>query len=113
MSSTSAEKAPVIVIDLQTNMFDGLVEPPLHEADLLTDRARKVIDWARREGRAIAFVRHDGPEGIRWRRESRAGPSGRRSASGTTSRPSRRPSGTPSAIRNSAHGSKARARPKW
>jgi nicotinamidase-related amidase len=63
MSSPSAEKAPVIVVDLQTNMFDGLVEPPLHEADLLSERARKVIDWARREGRAIAFVRHDGPEG--------------------------------------------------
>ncbi|MDQ0134821.1 nicotinamidase-related amidase [Neorhizobium galegae] len=63
MSSTSAEKAPVIIIDLQTNMFDGRIEPPLHEADLLTDRARKVIDWARRDGRAIAFVRHDGPKG--------------------------------------------------
>lgn len=63
MSHPPAEKAPVIVVDLQTNMFDGLVEPPLHDADLLTERARQVIDWARRDGRKIAFVRHDGPEG--------------------------------------------------
>ncbi|MFB9948549.1 isochorismatase family protein [Rhizobium puerariae] len=58
-----AEAAPVVVIDLQVAMFDGVVDPPLHNADGLTDRARKVIDWARREGRKVAFVRHDGPEG--------------------------------------------------
>lgn len=63
MPHPSAEKAPVIIVDLQTNMFDGRVEPPLHEAGLLADRARKVIDWARRDGRKIAFVRHDGPKG--------------------------------------------------
>ncbi|MGK6314688.1 isochorismatase family protein [Neorhizobium sp. DT-125] len=55
--------APVIVVDLQTGMFDGIVEPPLHDADRLTERARKVIDWARRDGRKVAFIRHDGPAG--------------------------------------------------
>lgn len=58
-----AHGAPVIVIDLQTGMFDGVVDPPLHDADRLIERAREVIGWARREGRRIAFIRHDGPEG--------------------------------------------------
>ncbi|WP_117193204.1 isochorismatase family protein [Rhizobium terrae] len=58
-----ADAAPVIVIDLQTGMFDGVAEPPLHDADRLVERARQVIDWARREGRKVAFIRHDGPEG--------------------------------------------------
>jgi nicotinamidase-related amidase len=52
--------APVIVIDLQTGMFDGVVDPPIHEADRLVVQARAVIDWARRTGRKVAFVRHDG-----------------------------------------------------
>ena len=55
--------APLIVIDLQTGMFDGLHEPPIHDAPAIAERARAVIDWARRGGRKVAFVRHDGPEG--------------------------------------------------
>ena len=55
--------APIIVIDLQTGMFDGVVDPPLHEADRLVERARAILDWARRQGRRIAFIRHDGPSG--------------------------------------------------
>jgi nicotinamidase-related amidase len=58
-----AEAAPVIVIDLQTGMLDGVLEPPLQGAAELVDRARTVIEWARRSGRAVAFVRHDGPPG--------------------------------------------------
>jgi len=58
-----ADFAPVIVIDLQTNMFDGAIEPPIHVADTIAARTRKVIEWARREGRKVAFIRHDGPEG--------------------------------------------------
>lgn len=60
---TPAETAPVVVIDLQTGMFDGVVEPPIHDAGGLVQRARAVIDWARRTGRKLAFVRHDGPPG--------------------------------------------------
>ena len=64
MSATSlTANAPLIVIDLQTGMFDGVYEPPIHDAPAIAERARAVIDWARRGGRKVAFVRHDGPEG--------------------------------------------------
>ncbi|TIW38694.1 MAG: cysteine hydrolase, partial [Mesorhizobium sp.] len=39
--------APLIVIDLQTGMFDGRFEPPIHDAEGIVARARAVIDWAR------------------------------------------------------------------
>lgn len=55
--------APVLVIDLQTGMFDGVAEPPLYGAEALVERARAVVVWARRTGRPVAFVRHDGPAG--------------------------------------------------
>lgn len=55
--------APLIVIDLQTGMFDGRFDPPIHDADIIAERARALIDWARRSGRKVAFVRHDGPAG--------------------------------------------------
>lgn len=55
--------AVVIIIDLQTGMFDGVLEPPLYNADALVARVQTVMDWARRTGRRIAFIRHDGPDG--------------------------------------------------
>ncbi|HEV2365298.1 MAG TPA: isochorismatase family protein [Caulobacteraceae bacterium] len=55
--------APVIVIDLQTGMFDGVAEPPIADAERLTQNAREVIAWARGSGRPVAFVRHDGAPG--------------------------------------------------
>jgi nicotinamidase-related amidase len=58
-----AQTAPVIVIDLQTGMFDGVVEPPIHDSAAIADRARAVMEWARRARRPIAFIRHNGPEG--------------------------------------------------
>jgi nicotinamidase-related amidase len=58
-----ADTAPIIVIDLQTGIFDGAVEPPLHQSDALVARVRAVLEWARRRRRKIAFVRHDGPVG--------------------------------------------------
>ena len=60
MTETSS-LAPVVVIDLQTGMFDGAQMPPLHDADGLTARVRAVTEWARRSGRKVAFIRHDGP----------------------------------------------------
>ena len=60
---TPANTAPVVVVDLQTGMLDGVAEPPLHDADGLIERARAVIAWARRTGRSVAFVRHDGSPG--------------------------------------------------
>jgi nicotinamidase-related amidase len=61
--STQAGGGPVIVIDLQTGMLDGVAEPPLSGAAALIERARKVISWARRTGRKVAFIRHDGAKG--------------------------------------------------
>jgi nicotinamidase-related amidase len=58
-----AEAVPIIVIDLQTGMFDGAAEPPIHDAVGLVARVRAVMEWARRTGRPIAFVRHDAPAG--------------------------------------------------
>lgn len=64
MSKTKpADKAPVLVIDLQTGMFDGIVSPPLHDADGLVSRVRAVLDWARRKGRKAAFIRQNSPKG--------------------------------------------------
>ncbi|WP_296746671.1 isochorismatase family protein [Mesorhizobium sp.] len=64
MSDTApSATAPLIVIDLQTGMFDGRFEPPIHDADAIAERARALIGWARRTGRKVAFIRHDGPEG--------------------------------------------------
>ena len=54
---------PVVVIDLQTGMFDGAAMPPLHGADALVARVRAVTGWARRTGRKVAFIRHDGLPG--------------------------------------------------
>jgi nicotinamidase-related amidase len=62
-ASSPSATAPLIVIDLQTGMFDGVHEPSIHDADGIAVRARALIDWARRSGRKIAFVRHDGSEG--------------------------------------------------
>lgn len=58
-----ADSAPLIVIDLQTGMFDGHVEPPIHDSTAIAQRVRQLLAWARETGRPIAFIRHDGPEG--------------------------------------------------
>jgi nicotinamidase-related amidase len=55
--------APLVVIDLQTSMFDGVAEPPIHDADGMVERVRALLDWARASGRKVAFIRHDGPAG--------------------------------------------------
>lgn len=60
MTETLPTAAAVIVIDLQTGMFDGVAEPPIHDADGLTRRTRAVLAWARSTGCKIAFIRHDG-----------------------------------------------------
>ncbi|RUZ80194.1 isochorismatase family protein [Mesorhizobium sp. M7A.F.Ca.US.006.01.1.1] len=62
-ASSLPDNAPLIVIDLQTGMFDGVHEPPIHDAPDIVERTKAVIDWARRGGRKVAFIRHDGPEG--------------------------------------------------
>jgi len=57
------DAAPIIVIDLQTGMFDGALEPPIHDSAGLVARVHAVMKWARRTRRKIAFVRHDGAKG--------------------------------------------------
>jgi nicotinamidase-related amidase len=56
-------RAAVLVVDLQTGLIDGVAEPPIHDAEGVIARAKSVIAWARRAGRPVAFVRHDGPPG--------------------------------------------------
>jgi nicotinamidase-related amidase len=58
-----ADAVPIIVIDLQTGMFDGKFESPIHDAAGLVTRVRAVMEWARRTKRPIAFIRHDAPAG--------------------------------------------------
>ncbi|RUT97142.1 isochorismatase family protein, partial [Mesorhizobium sp. USDA-HM6] len=41
----------------------GGLNPPIHDADAIAERARTLISWARHTGRKVAFVRHDGPAG--------------------------------------------------
>ena len=55
--------APIIVIDLQTGMFDGIVAPPLYDADGLVSRVRAILAWARRTGRGIAFIQQNSEKG--------------------------------------------------
>lgn len=57
------ETAPLVVIDLQTGMFDGVAEPSVHDAEGIAARVCAIIEWARGGHRKIAFIRHDGPEG--------------------------------------------------
>ena len=59
----SSALAPLIVIDLQTGMFDGVAITPIHDADRLVARVRALAAWARRTGRKVAFIRHDGGGG--------------------------------------------------
>ncbi len=55
--------APVLVIDLQTGMFDGVVAPPLHDADGLVLRVKQILSWARTTGHEVAFIQQNSPPG--------------------------------------------------
>jgi nicotinamidase-related amidase len=54
---------PLIVIDLQTGMFDGAEMSPIHDAGRLVASVREALGWARANGRPVAFVRHDAEPG--------------------------------------------------
>ncbi|MGA2549133.1 MAG: isochorismatase family protein [Burkholderiaceae bacterium] len=58
-----SDQSALIVIDLQTAMFAGDLFEPLHQADRLADRVRSLLAWARRTGRPVCFIRHDGDSG--------------------------------------------------
>jgi nicotinamidase-related amidase len=53
----------VIIIDLQTCMFDGVAFGPLHDYERLVANANRLADWARGSGFPLAYVRHDGQPG--------------------------------------------------
>lgn len=61
--SRPSDNAPVIIVDLQTGMFDGRVGPPLWDADGLVARVRNILDWSRKSGRQVAFIRQNSPPG--------------------------------------------------
>lgn len=56
-------RAPLLVIDLQAEMFGEGAIPAMCEAEAIAGRVRALLGWARAEGRPIAFIRHDGPAG--------------------------------------------------
>lgn len=58
-----SQNAPVIVVDLQTGMFDGRVGPPLWDADGLVSRVRDILAWARGTGHEVAFIRQNSAPG--------------------------------------------------
>jgi nicotinamidase-related amidase len=58
-----ASTVPILVVDLQTGMLDGIAEPALYDAEALVARVCSILAWARNQGRPIAFIRHDGPPG--------------------------------------------------
>lgn len=63
MMTNPTRPAPVVVIDLQTGMFDGVAFPPMNKADALVDKVRALLRWARGNGHPVAFIRHDGSVG--------------------------------------------------
>ncbi|GGC64021.1 isochorismatase family protein [Undibacterium terreum] len=67
MQTSDTSAAPgtsaVIVIDLQTGMFDGKLFEPIHQAGPLQDKVRAVIAWARDNKHPLCFIRHDAEAG--------------------------------------------------
>ena len=64
MTGNPTHATALLVIDLQEGMFDGRLFPPIHDAQQLEDRAKRVIAWARRTGHEVAFIRHDASAGM-------------------------------------------------
>ncbi|KAI8620863.1 hypothetical protein BC830DRAFT_1225091 [Chytriomyces sp. MP71] len=61
---TTKRMPPVlIVIDLQTAMFDGLEMPAIYKADQLVANTRAAIAWARTHAVPVVFVQHCEPDG--------------------------------------------------
>jgi nicotinamidase-related amidase len=53
----------LLVIDVQSGMFNGSRIAPIHDGELLLGRIQTVLDAARRSGTRVIFVRHSGPSG--------------------------------------------------
>jgi nicotinamidase-related amidase len=63
ITPSAPNTSAIIVIDLQTAMFDGKLFPPIHQADQLVDNVRKVVAWARETKQPVCFIRHDAEVG--------------------------------------------------
>ena len=59
----SASRAALMVIDLQSGMFNGQRIAPIHAGEALLERTRTLLRQARRSGTLVIFVRHGGPAG--------------------------------------------------
>jgi len=59
----SADDHALLVIDVQSGMFNGTRIPPIHDARLLLGRIKTVLDAARQSGTRIIYIRHCGPSG--------------------------------------------------
>ncbi|KAI9348116.1 isochorismatase hydrolase [Obelidium mucronatum] len=49
----------LLVVDLQTAMFDGLCFPPIHNAKELIVATQRVLGRARSQGVPVVFIRHN------------------------------------------------------
>ncbi|OQS07462.1 isochorismatase hydrolase [Thraustotheca clavata] len=56
-------KQAILVIDVQTTMFDGLDCPPIHNASTLVSNIKSVMEYARKASIPIAFIQHHEDEG--------------------------------------------------
>ncbi|OQR87197.1 isochorismatase hydrolase [Achlya hypogyna] len=57
----------LLVIDLQTTMFDGVECPPIHNAEVLIANTKAIIAWARKTGIPTAFIQHEEDSGAMQR----------------------------------------------
>jgi nicotinamidase-related amidase len=59
----SADDQALLVIDVQSGMFNGTRIPPIHNGELLLNRIKTVLGAARRSGTRVIYIRHSGPPG--------------------------------------------------
>jgi nicotinamidase-related amidase len=62
-SPNGAMRAALVVIDLQSGMFNGQRITPIHAGEALLEHTRKLLRQARQSGTRVIFVRHSGPAG--------------------------------------------------
>jgi nicotinamidase-related amidase len=63
MPDFSPAKSALLVIDLQTGMFNGERIPPIHAGDALLEHTTRALADARQAGMPVFYIRHRGPAG--------------------------------------------------
>jgi nicotinamidase-related amidase len=63
VSLPRSDGTALLVIDLQSGMFNGERIAPLHAGETLLARTQAVLSHARRSGMPVIYVRHAGPAG--------------------------------------------------